>query len=366
EVLEADSVIIAIGQASDLSFITPEDGIEITPRGTIAVDPDTLATSIPGIFAGGDVTTGAASVIGAVALGHKAAISIDTYLRGEDLSALRFEELIELGKLSEKTIESIKRLEREKAPTLSLEERSNNYLEVELGYSEVMAVRAAHRCLTCGAGATADGDKCTACLTCVRVCPYEVPTIEDRIAKMDITQCQACGICASECPARAITLKLYQEEEIIAQIERLLTAAPLSNPGPTLLGFCCRYCAYADGESAEAVKAQLPPNVKVVELLCTGKLDVAYLLKAFELGADGVFVVGCPEEDCHNKSGSFRARKRVEYVKGLLDEVGLGGERLEMYNVPSDSWGKVASLAAERMERVKELGPNPLRRSMEV
>ena len=364
-VIEGDTVILAIGQASDLSFITPEDGIEITPRGTIAVDPDTLATSAPGIFAGGDVTTGAASVIEAVALGHRAAISIDAYLRGEDLSTLKFEEPVELDKLSEKTIENIKRLEREEVPTLPLEERSNNYLEVELGYSEVMAVRAAHRCLTCGAGATAEADKCTACLTCVRVCPYEVPVIEDRVAKMDVSQCQACGICASECPAKAITLKLYREEEIIAQIEHLL-AAPLSNPEPTLLGFCCRYCAYADGESAEAVRAQLPPNVKIVELLCTGKLDVAYLLRAFELGADGVFVVGCPEEDCRNKSGSSRARKRVEYVKGLLDEVGLGGERLEMYNVPSDSWGRVAELAKEMMEKVEGLGLSPLRRSMEV
>ena len=358
--MDVDMVIPAIGQASDLSFLP--NGFDLAPGGRLKVDPVSLTTSVPGVFAGGDVVSGPASVIEAIAAGKRPAISIDMYLKGEDLATLRSEEWLEIGELSQATIDKIERWERQQVPILPVDKWLVGFSEVELGFTEGMAVREAQRCLTCGAGATVDPNKCTACLTCVRVCPYEVPTIEDRVAQINITQCQACGICASECPAKAITLKLYKEEEIIAQIERLLTATPLSNPELTLLGFCCRYGAYADGESAEAVRAQLPPNVKVVELLCTGKLDVTYLLRAFELGADGVFVVGCPEGDCHNKSGSFWARKRVEYVKGLLDEMGLGGERLEMYNVSSDSWGKVAELATEMTERIRELGPNPLKK----
>jgi len=360
-VIKGDTVILAIGQASDLSFLRPEDGVELTPRRTIKVDSETLVTTAPGVFAGGEVITGPGSVVGSMALGRRAAISIDAYLRGENLAKLHFEEPVKLDELPQKTIEKIKPLVREPMPLLPLEERAFNYREVEQGYTLAMAMRAAHRCLTCGGGASVDTGKCAACLTCVRACPYDVPVIKDGAAVIDPTECQACGVCASECPAKAITMKLFSEEQLFEEIEALFTSAPAGNPEPFIVGFCCLYCAYAKNDGAESVRAQLPPNVRALDVLCTSRIDVRHLLRAFELGADGVFVAGCVGEECrHTDKAANRIHGRVKEVQKLLDQIGLGGERLAAYDTASAEWGNVPHIAQEMTERVRALGPNPL------
>jgi len=364
DVIEGDTVILAIGQATDTSFLCPEDSIEVTRRGTIAVDEHTLATSAPGIFAGGEVVTGPDLLIGATAKGQRAAIAIDAYLKGIDLSTLHFREPEELDELQTETIDKIRPFGRDSMPSLPLEKRSGNYAEVELGYKEWMAVHAAHRCLTCGGGAVVDAAKCTTCLTCVRICPYDVPSINGNgVAEIDLSQCQACGLCASECPAKAITLVLYPEEQLMQKIHDVLSSLNGDVPGPTILGFCCRYCIYGDEETRQVVKADLPDNVKTIDVLCTGRIDASHLLRAFELGADGVFVAGCMEEDCHNTTGSHHAARRTDFVKDLLDEVGLGRERLEMHHLPAGQCGNVTTVASDLAETVKEMGPNPLKRS---
>jgi len=98
---------------------------------------------------------------------------------------------------------------------------------------------------------------------------------------------------------------------------------------------------------------------------CTGTTDHRVLLRAFEDGADGVFVAGCMEGDCHFLKGNIRARKRVTAVKKLLDEVGLGGERLEMYNLSSAQGSRFAEIVNEMTARIKELGPSPLNNTKE-
>lgn len=360
-VIEGDTVILAIGQASDLSFLRPEDGVELTPRRTIKVDPETLATTAPGVFAGGEVTTGPASVVGSMALGRRAAISIDAYLRGEDLSVLHFEEWQALDDLPQNTVEKIKPLTREGMPLLPLGERAFNYNEVELGYPLAMAMRAAHRCLTCGGGAEVDPGKCAACLTCVRACPYDVPVIKEGVASIDPIECQACGVCASECPAKAITMKLYSEEQLFEKIAEVCAAAPSGNQDPFIVGFCCLYCAYAADDGSESVHTQLPPNVRTVDVVCTSRIDVLHLLKAFELGADGVFVAGCMGEECrHTEKAANRIHGRATEIQGLLDQLGLGSERLAVYDTSRAEWGNVPQIAQEMTEQVRALGPSPL------
>ena len=114
------------------------------------------------------------------------------------------------------------------------------------------------------------------------------------------------------------------------------------------------------------MRLSYPTNVKIVKLPCTGKVDVLYLLKAFENGADGVYVAGCMEGDCHYLTGNLRARKRVEYAKKILDEVGIGGERLAMYNMSAAQGPRFVEVAKEMTERIKELGPNPVKRKSTV
>ena len=109
------------------------------------------------------------------------------------------------------------------------------------------------------------------------------------------------------------------------------------------------------------MRLSYPTNIKIVKLPCTGKIDVIYLLKAFQSGADGVYVAGCMEGDCHYLTGNLRARKRVEYTQKILDEVGIGGERLAMYNMSAAQATRFVEVANEMNERIKELGPNPIK-----
>lgn len=98
-------------------------------------------------------------------------------------------------------------------------------------------------------------------------------------------------------------------------------------------------------------------------MTCTGNVDHRVLLNAFEEGADGVYVAGCMEGDCHFLKGNIRARKRVNAVKLLLDEIGIGGERLAMYNLSSAQGGRFAEIANEMAAKIKDLGPSPLNKT---
>ena len=131
---------------------------------------------------------------------------------------------------------------------------------------------------------------------------------------------------------------------------------------PVLLAFCCHYCAYAAADLAGSMRLQYPENVRVLRLPCTGKVEVNYLLAAFEKGADGVMVAGCLEGGCHFQEGNLRARRRVERAKELLAEIGLEPERLEMFNLSSAEGPRFAEIVTEMTERLVRLGPSPLAR----
>jgi F420-non-reducing hydrogenase iron-sulfur subunit len=109
------------------------------------------------------------------------------------------------------------------------------------------------------------------------------------------------------------------------------------------------------------MRLSYPTNIKIIQVPCTGKVDVLYLLKSFQRGADGVYVAGCMEGECHYLTGNLRARKRVEYTKKILDEIGIGGERLEMYNMSAAQGPRFVEIANEMTERIKKLGPNPIK-----
>ena len=105
------------------------------------------------------------------------------------------------------------------------------------------------------------------------------------------------------------------------------------------------------------MRIQYPHNVRIIKLPCTGKVDAIHLMKAFEDGADGVFVAGCLEGQCHYLEGNLRARKRVAYVKRLLAEVGIEPERVEKFNLSSAMGGRFAEIVEEMTQKIKELGP---------
>jgi coenzyme F420-reducing hydrogenase delta subunit len=130
---------------------------------------------------------------------------------------------------------------------------------------------------------------------------------------------------------------------------------------PEITAFYCIYCGYMAADTAGAMKLQYPANVKFIRLPCTGKTDIRYLLEAFEQGADGVYVVACPIGNCHHVRGNERGYARLERAQDILDEIGLGRERLEMFFM-SGSQSHTFAMAAQTMtERIRELGPNPLK-----
>ena len=250
--LSCDTVILAIGQASDLSFLTPADGIETTRQGTIKIDPETLMTTAPGIFAAGDIAFGPRLIISATADGRKAAEQIDRYLQGTGWKPKpRYVHITVLDR--HRMAEDFDEYSRLPVPTLPIDRRTG-IVEVETGYTEEQARREASRCLSCWIntifdGNEAEGSECILCGGCVGVCPenclslvplsqlrfsedvkarlaeeassfigttlqhigvLDLPSEEGSVMVKDETICIRCGLCAERCPVHTITMEAFE------------------------------------------------------------------------------------------------------------------------------------------------------------
>jgi F420-non-reducing hydrogenase iron-sulfur subunit len=139
-------------------------------------------------------------------------------------------------------------------------------------------------------------------------------------------------------------------------VEKVLTTSKV-------LGLCCRWCSYAGADLAGSMRLQYPPEIRILLVPCTGRVDILHLLKAFELGYDAVFVSGCHEGDCHYLAGNIQAIKRVRKLKKDLVAMGIEPERLEMFHVSSGEGPKFAQVCRDMVERAQQLGPNPVRRA---
>jgi coenzyme F420-reducing hydrogenase delta subunit/NAD-dependent dihydropyrimidine dehydrogenase PreA subunit len=329
--LEFDTLISAIGQAPQIS----EDFRLRLGRGsTIQVDPVTLTTNRAGVFAGGDAVTGPGTVTQALASGRQAAFRINDYLQHRYPLANRETEITLLGELLPRTIEMIRKIERLEPPLLPPEARMKEFRAVELIYNWEAAVNEARRCLRCGMGAEIlFQNKCATCLTCLRVCPYHVPYLDDG-GKIQIPadQCQACGICVAECPAKAIVLrKPYDRRHINEELDHALKSAAESKLKPLIIGFCCQYGLFGTGALASLWR-EGKAGIWIVPVLCVAKLEEEHMLRAFEMGAEGVFIAGCGEQ-CSRENTAFWVLQRVEGVKRALSQIGLEPQRLQMFNL---------------------------------
>ncbi len=127
-----------------------------------------------------------------------------------------------------------------------------------------------------------------------------------------------------------------------------------------IIAFTCTYCAYNAADLAGSMRIQYPHNVRIVKLLCTGKVEPILLLEAFRHGADAVFVAGCMEGECHFIQGNLRARQVVEYTKQLLEDAGMDPRRLEMFNMSASMAQKFVAAVQTMSDRLEELGPSPV------
>jgi NADPH-dependent glutamate synthase beta subunit-like oxidoreductase/ferredoxin len=236
-ILEADAVILAIGQSPELSFLRKDDRIELTSRGTIKVDPITMATTAPGVFAGGDVAFGPRIIIDAVANGKRAAYSIDQFLRGVSLRECMNVVVEELNPETFRRDAHYDLIDRKTAPLESSDRRIGS-TEVEKVYDEHTARNQALRCLDCYIHTIYDPELCILCGRCTSICPTRCVTFvsadllesendatrtfldaqltQEKTALIkDEDLCIRCGLCAHVCPTNAMTLERFQVEEQI-------------------------------------------------------------------------------------------------------------------------------------------------------
>ena len=131
---------------------------------------------------------------------------------------------------------------------------------------------------------------------------------------------------------------------------------------PRIIGFLCNWCSYAGADLAGVSRIQYPPNIRIIRVMCSGRIDPAFVLEAFKDGADGVLVAGCHlPSDCHYISGNFKAQRRINLLKTVLKEFGIEPERLRLEWISASEGDKFAAVVKDMTEQVRRLGPNPVR-----
>ncbi|MFH1759675.1 MAG: hydrogenase iron-sulfur subunit [bacterium] len=127
------------------------------------------------------------------------------------------------------------------------------------------------------------------------------------------------------------------------------------NNEPKIIAFCCHYCAFTAADLAGTMRQQYSPNIHIVRLPCSGKIDINMILQAFMDNADGVMVAGCDPGSCHFISGNLRAKKRVAYARKLIEETGVNPERLEMFYIPASQGPLFAKIANEFTDKIRKM-----------
>jgi len=129
---------------------------------------------------------------------------------------------------------------------------------------------------------------------------------------------------------------------------------------PLILGFLCNWCSYAGADLAGTSRIQYPPNIRIIRVMCSGRVNPLFILKALRLGIDGVLVSGCHPGECHYQTGNYRARRRTAITKKFLEYMGVEPERIQASWVSASEGGKFAEVVTEVTRGLKEVGPNKL------
>jgi NADPH-dependent glutamate synthase beta subunit-like oxidoreductase/coenzyme F420-reducing hydrogenase delta subunit len=357
--ITGDVIIFAIGQGGDPKPLQGQ--VDLDERGRLVFDRKTMSTSRPGVFACGEMVTGPGTAVQSMKSGRVAAQAILAYLEGKDFNSEALEEPAALEKLDPAVAEKVTRVTRNPLPMIPPAERVKHFQQAEHGFDAATAINEARRCLTCIAGAERIDELCANCLTCVRVCPYDVPVInEEGTVSIRSEQCQACGLCLSICPAYAIKFRAPLVEEAAAAIEPAVKGLmQRSGSGPAVLLITCGYGPFALPE----IKGFATDNMALVRYPCVAKIDTVHLLKALEAGIDGIIVAGCKEEEqsaCPHKDAAGWIQKRIAHVNSLLEELGLGAGRVAYLELAFSEAGDFGRIMEEAAEQFKE-SPSPLR-----
>jgi len=133
---------------------------------------------------------------------------------------------------------------------------------------------------------------------------------------------------------------------------------------PRIVGFLCNWCSYTGADLAGTSRMKSAPNLRIIRLMCTGRVDPSFILRAFQLGADGILVAGCHPGDCHYQEGNFKALRRVLLLKRILREFGIDERRLRLEWISAAEGEKFAKVSTDFTEELRALGPLRLETSV--
>lgn len=190
-------------------------------------------------------------------------------------------------------------------------------------------------------------DACIGCKMCERSCDFKAVEVNKK-AKIDPKACAMCGSCVAACPTGAIDMNFFSNEGVDAMIEAL---ASEKNVDPLILSFCCWYCGYGAADLAGIMKMEYEPNVRIIRVPCAGRVDPDWIIKALELGIDGVLVIGCRLGECHFRTGNLKAKNRIDVLKSFKEI----GNRVGYVWLSAGEVGMFVRSVNDFVKKIKEL-----------
>jgi coenzyme F420-reducing hydrogenase delta subunit/NAD-dependent dihydropyrimidine dehydrogenase PreA subunit len=206
---------------------------------------------------------------------------------------------------------------------------------------------------------------CRGCAECVEVCQYEARKIVSRpegvvISEVDQSICRGCGACVSVCPTGASVVGHFTDDRITRTLETLLAGKVKKKPGgPQIVAFACNWSAYP---LLEGQVFRFPGDLHLIRVMCLGGINPGLVLRAFEVGADGVLMLGCPPEKCHYSFGNQVAETQLKMSQKLMHTLGIEKKRLRLETISDGEGARLMRIVRRFAEQTGKLGPNPWRK----
>jgi len=416
-IVEADVIVPAISQEPDLTFLPADHGLDISRWNTFMADESTMATNLPGVFAGGDAVTGPNTVIDAIAQGHVAADSIERFLNGEILeykkpAKRKFETQINVDPVTRKMSK------RAEMPMTDTPKRKNSFDEVEHGFNEATAIAEAQRCLRCG--------PCDECYTCVTECdkgvailsspdnyddlifrlPSEFPTqdlqkgnlqgsikssngnisfqMNSVVPQVKENLCRGCGDCVTVCEYDACELVSLGGDVFVSRINpdlcrgcgTCVAFCPSSAIAPgqftqdwlthklekvqpdkeNIVVFSCNWNGSVVNPSEHTELKPGNANLIFINAMCTGRIEMSFIFNALEKGADRVLIAGCKIEDCHFEFGAKQFAETYKKVDSLAHMLGIESGTIKYEQIPEGDTARFIEVVNDFVEEKGRVG----------
>lgn len=192
------------------------------------------------------------------------------------------------------------------------------------------------------------------CGICVNVCPYSAPSApEGKPANINPAMCHGCGTCVADCPSDAITQMHFTDDQIFSQIR----AALEKDPEDKIMGFLCNWCCYAGADLAGTSRFEYPTHIRIIRVMCSGRVDRDFILEALRLGAGMIFIGACHlPNDCHYISGNAKMKPRIDTLHGMLTKLGMSPERLRVSFISAAEGLIFANIMKEMDRQMNDLG----------